>query len=262
MNEPFIVDAHAHIGLPGLFFSPDSGAGASAAAAWIGFPFGWRSWPAIRSRLPRARRRALPPSRRVYEESQGACGTWGFLIREPPRNRLRALNEAARMAGICRLEAASFLASHLCRRSRLRAGVARLRPSTICPSSPTVGAFPTTTRSSAIPRPSGLRRMSAGFPRFAWSWGMREAADRDARKPSAWPTSIRTSFWTSPATSSATRLIETLAASVPAEKILFGSDFPWIDPRANLSRVLLADVDDRQRKRFWRITHLRYIDWE
>jgi predicted TIM-barrel fold metal-dependent hydrolase len=39
------------------------------------------------------------------------------------------------------------------------------------------------------------------------------------------------------------RLVETLVESVPAEKILFGSDFPWLDPRANLSRVLLADVD-------------------
>lgn len=39
------------------------------------------------------------------------------------------------------------------------------------------------------------------------------------------------------------RLIEGLVESVPVEKILFGSDFPWLDPRANLSRVLLAEVD-------------------
>ena len=39
------------------------------------------------------------------------------------------------------------------------------------------------------------------------------------------------------------RLIESLVESVPVEKILFGSDFPWLDPRANLSRVLLAEID-------------------
>lgn len=38
------------------------------------------------------------------------------------------------------------------------------------------------------------------------------------------------------------RLIEQLVQLVPVEKILFGSDFPWFDPRANLSRVLLANV--------------------
>jgi len=38
------------------------------------------------------------------------------------------------------------------------------------------------------------------------------------------------------------RLIEQLVQRVPVEKILSGSDFPWIDPRAHLSRVLLAEV--------------------
>ncbi len=39
------------------------------------------------------------------------------------------------------------------------------------------------------------------------------------------------------------RLIENLVKSVPVDKILFGSDFPWLDPRANLLRVLLADIE-------------------
>jgi len=40
------------------------------------------------------------------------------------------------------------------------------------------------------------------------------------------------------------RLIETLVGTVGAEKVLFASDYPWSDPRANLCRVLLSDVDD------------------
>jgi hypothetical protein len=39
------------------------------------------------------------------------------------------------------------------------------------------------------------------------------------------------------------RLIEKLVESVPVQKILFGSDFPWLDPRANLLRVLLGDIE-------------------
>ena len=39
------------------------------------------------------------------------------------------------------------------------------------------------------------------------------------------------------------RLLETLLETLPAEKILFGSDYPWLDIRANLTRVLLADID-------------------
>ena len=44
------------------------------------------------------------------------------------------------------------------------------------------------------------------------------------------------------------RLIERLAEEVPAEKILFGSDYPWLDPRANLTRVLLAEIDERAKR--------------
>ena len=37
-------------------------------------------------------------------------------------------------------------------------------------------------------------------------------------------------------------LMESLVATVPAERILFGSDYPWLDVRSRLSHVLLADI--------------------
>jgi len=40
------------------------------------------------------------------------------------------------------------------------------------------------------------------------------------------------------------RLIEDLVAAVPADRILFGSDYPMLETRANLARVLLADIPD------------------
>jgi uncharacterized protein len=40
------------------------------------------------------------------------------------------------------------------------------------------------------------------------------------------------------------RLLETLLAHVPSSRVLYGSDFPWFDPAANLTRVLLADIGE------------------
>jgi predicted TIM-barrel fold metal-dependent hydrolase len=40
------------------------------------------------------------------------------------------------------------------------------------------------------------------------------------------------------------RLLEKLVQSAPAEKILYGSDFPWMDLHSRLSHVLLADIED------------------
>ena len=39
-------------------------------------------------------------------------------------------------------------------------------------------------------------------------------------------------------------LIENLVRQVPAERILFGSDYSWFDPKANILRVILADIDE------------------
>jgi len=38
------------------------------------------------------------------------------------------------------------------------------------------------------------------------------------------------------------RLIEELVVAVSPQKILFGTDYPWFDPRAHLTRVLLAEI--------------------
>jgi predicted TIM-barrel fold metal-dependent hydrolase len=37
-------------------------------------------------------------------------------------------------------------------------------------------------------------------------------------------------------------LLETLSRALPKGRLLFGSDYPWLDPRANLGRCMLADL--------------------
>jgi predicted TIM-barrel fold metal-dependent hydrolase len=52
-------------------------------------------------------------------------------------------------------------------------------------------------------------------------------------------------------------LLETLRMAVPEDRIIFGSDYPWLDPRANISRVLLADVPDSWKKKVLRDNAIR-----
>jgi predicted TIM-barrel fold metal-dependent hydrolase len=44
-------------------------------------------------------------------------------------------------------------------------------------------------------------------------------------------------------------LIEDLVAAVTADRILFGSDYPMMDPRCNLTRVLMANIPDEARRK-------------
>jgi hypothetical protein len=44
-------------------------------------------------------------------------------------------------------------------------------------------------------------------------------------------------------------LLESLVQSIPSNRILFGSDYPWLDPRANLGRTMLAGITDDAKER-------------
>ena len=84
MSGPFIVNAHAHVGLPGMFFSPQS-----AAADLL------RSMDrlAVRSAilagdaitLAEGASGGMSALHRAGKNRKGVCITWGFSIREAPR---------------------------------------------------------------------------------------------------------------------------------------------------------------------------------
>jgi predicted TIM-barrel fold metal-dependent hydrolase len=44
-------------------------------------------------------------------------------------------------------------------------------------------------------------------------------------------------------------LLESLTQALPSRRILFGSDYPWLDPRANLGRTILAEIPTRLKER-------------
>lgn len=43
--------------------------------------------------------------------------------------------------------------------------------------------------------------------------------------------------------------LESLTQALPSRRILFGSDYPWLDPRANLGRTMLADIPAELKER-------------
>jgi uncharacterized protein len=48
------------------------------------------------------------------------------------------------------------------------------------------------------------------------------------------------------------RYFENMAESVPDNKVLFGSDYPWLDQRSHLTRVFLADISTALKRKIFR----------
>lgn len=52
-------------------------------------------------------------------------------------------------------------------------------------------------------------------------------------------------------------LLENLCAELTAEKILFGSDFPWFDPSSHLTRVLLSEIPEEDKLKILSVNALQ-----
>lgn len=58
------------------------------------------------------------------------------------------------------------------------------------------------------------------------------------------------------------RYFEWMAEQVPENKILFGSDYPWLDQRAHLTRVYLADIPTGLKGKIFRENALEVFEFE
>lgn len=254
MNGAFIVDAHAHLGLPGLFFSPESSAehllrtmdrhciqSAILACDQIMLYEG-----------PQAGLSAL---RQTYEESQGRLWYLGVFDPRRPEESLHALKRAAAWPGFAGLklhpsfhhtwaddpayeQAWQFAAEH---------------DLAILTHSWSVSDYNPVQRYSTPERFEGYVRR---FPQVRLVLGHAGGRGPGRHEAVRMANEYPNVFLDFAGDIYCHRLIETLVESVSAEKILFGSDFPWMDPRANLSRVLLADVDEDVKRRILRLNAL------
>jgi len=247
VSEPFIVDAHVHTGLPGAFFVPESGpTHLLAIMDLVSIRFGILACDHVT--LHEGAQAGLPLLRQVHEQSEGRLLYLGVFDPRDADASLATLKQAANWPGFAGLKLhPSFHRAWADDPSYEGAWrFAADRDLTILTHSWSVSDYNPTQRYSTPERFEGYVRQ---FPQVRFvlghaggrGSGRREAVRMANEYPNVYLDFAGDIF--------CCRLVETLVESVPPEKILFGSDFPWIDPRANLARVLLADIDDQlQRK--------------
>lgn len=251
MTGTFIVDAHAHLGWPGLFFLPETGS-EQLLKIMDRLSIGRAVLAGDSVTLAEGAQAGISALRRAYEESQGRLWYLGVFDPRNPKESLTALKEAAAWPGFAGLklhpslhrtwaddpvyeQAWQFAAEH---------DLAILAHSWSISDYNPVQRYSTPERFEGYVRRFPQVRLVLGHAGGRGS-GRHEAIRLVHAYPNVFLDFAGDIF--------CHRLIETLVASVPAERILFGSDFPWMDPRSNLTRVLLADVGQQVKMQILRL---------
>jgi len=254
MVEDFIVDAHTHTGYPGVFFTPEQAKG---------------TLPAVMDRLNirfavctsqdllyGVDKDTLDREQALYEESNGRIFFLGIFDPRRDEESLRFLRAATKSSGFAGLKIHPSIhgipASDPSYEPAWRFADEHHLP--ILTHSWSVSDYNPVQRLST---PGQFEPMIEKFPHVPFvlahaggrGSGRHEAIRLACDYPNVFLDFAGDIFCYG--------LIESLVAAVPPEKILFGSDYPWIDPRCHLTRVLVAEIGADVKRKILRENALR-----
>lgn len=247
MSDAFIVDAHLHIGYPGVFFSPESGPRELLATM---------DRTGIRlavctdqvSVFEGANRENLIRLREVFEQSEGRIHYLGVFDPRRSEGSLSALEKGMHWPGFVGLKLHPSI-------HRVPAEDASYEPAwrfaseydlPILTHSWSVSDYNPVQRLSTPDRFEGHVRKFSEVRLVLGHSGGRGTGRLEAMRMAKEYSNVYLDF---AGDIFCYRLIERFVEAGLTHKVLFGSDFPWLDPRANLTRVLLADVSTATKSR-------------
>ena len=257
MTEPFIIDAHMHIDPPGAFFSPEYDLGHYLHRMdQLGIE---RAVCVDHLSIIEASQGGPEKLAEGFEHSSGRVFFFGVFNPSAPVRSVEVLEQAASLPGFAGLKihptwhrtaaedplyesAWGFAAEH---------GVPILAHSW------SRSDYNPPQALSTPDRFEGYVRRFPGVTLLLGHAGGRGAGRHDAVRMARDYENVYLDF---AGDIYCYRLIEQLVQSVPIEKILFGSDFPWLDPRSNLSRVLMSPITEEQKLKIVRQNALQVFN--
>lgn len=254
MNQPFIVDAHLHTGSPGIFFSPETN---------------WKSLSVFMDRLSiqygictdltsieEGSAGGIEGLQKIYEETGGRLHYLGVYHPRYSSACLGATKKAVRYSGFVGLKIHpvahgtagddpsyepvwQFAAEH-----DLAILAHSWSPSEYHPE-----------QALATPRrfEKYVERFATVRLVLAHTGGRGSGRGEMVRLANRYP-NVFTDFAGDIFDEG---LIESLVKVIGAERVLFGSDFPWLDPRANLTRVFLSEISTESKRKILRDNAIR-----
>jgi len=239
MSSAFIIDAHAHIGRPGMFFAPETEPDTLLKLMdQLGIE---RAICMDHLSIHEGCERTLPMLRDVFERSGGRL--YYLAVFSPKRSSgcMAALKQAMIWPGFIGLKIHPSFHGVPAEDARYEPAwrFAAERDMPILTHSWSVSDYNPVQQFST---PARFEPFVKKFPKVRFVLGHAGGRGTGRHETVRMARDYENVFLDLAGDIFCYRLIESLVDSVPAEKILFGSDAPWLDPRSRLSHVLLADV--------------------
>jgi predicted TIM-barrel fold metal-dependent hydrolase len=250
MSEAFIVDSHVHTGYTNQFFSPEVDA-KSLLARMDQF--------LVRSSINLSSMRALMGDtlqemeieQREYEESEGRLFYCGFYNPRRGKDDLAALEKASRWTGMKGIKIHPSFAGVAADDPRYEP-VWRFATEHRLPIVSHTWSVSSYNPSQALSTPNRFEPMVEKFPsvRFilAHSGGKGTGRREAVRMASTYPGV----YMDCAGDIHDRHYFESMAAAGIERKVLFGTDYPWIDIRSHLAAVQLARISSQAKLRIMR----------
>jgi len=239
VSEPFIIDAHAHLGRPGMFFTPES-----EPKALLDLMDYLEIECAIctdQLSVGEGCEETLPALRNIYEKSGGRLRYLAVFNPNRAAGCMAAMERAKNWPGFAGIKIHPSFHGVPAEDARYEPAwqFAAERDVPILAHTWSVSDYNPVQQLSTPARFEPYVREFSKVRLVLGHAGGRGAGRREAVRMAHEHEHV---FLDIAGDIFCHRLIEDLAATVPPEKILFGSDAPWLDPRSRLTHVLLADV--------------------
>lgn len=241
MSQPFIIDAHVHTGLSGGFFAPETD-----LAALLKLMDDLSIQYAVCSDMVSLRlgtEYGLPALHQAFEESRGRVYYQGVFDPKHTKECLDACRAAVGWPGFCGIKI--HPSAH-----QTRADDPSYRPVwefasehdlAILAHSWSISDY---NPSQKFSTPGLFERFIRAFPSVRFVLGHAGGRGQGRLEAIRLTTKYPNVFLDFAGDIYCYRLIKDLVTAVPTERILFGSDYPMLETRAHLARVLLADISD------------------
>jgi hypothetical protein len=255
MNEPFIVDAHVHTGYPGQFFSPEVDA-RSLLARMDQFGIQYAVNLCSMRNLLGGSLAEMEAAQREFEESGRRIFFCGFFDPRRSAEDLKILETAAGWSGFKGIKIHPSFNKVSADDKRYEA-VWKFAAQRDLPIVAHTWSASSYNPVQVLSTPGRFEGFVKRFPavRFVLAHsGGRGEGRREAIRLAQQYENVYMDFG---GDIYCHRYFEEIAAAGLHAKVLYGTDYPWMDARSHLTRVYLADIPTAAKRSILRDTALR-----